>query len=217
VLHQARGNGIVRQFFARGFPAFVAALVVIASAGAGSSATAGTYMRTGATVESGRTAGGNVFTTYPSVTGVDAADVPGAGEAPMAKARRLWVILTTANVTDADTDDKFDLVIDGVSPNPNFAWRFHFPDLPNPDERERARTDEYRFTVESINTQLEFIQGRDIVIQTLGRDAWLPSSIWVIGEDVQGARRLIAGFPSWPSNRWWSNDSSEGEASRRLG
>ena len=135
----------------------------------------------------------------------------------MAKLRTLWVIHTTANVTDADTDDKFDLVIDGVSPNPNFVGRFHFPDLPNPDERERARTDEYRFNVESLDAQLSLIQGRNIAIQILGSDAWLPSTIWVIGEDVDRTRRLVAGFPSWPNNRWWSKDSSEGQASRRLG
>ena len=133
----------------------------------------------------------------------------------MAKLRTLWVIHTTANVANADTEDQFDLVI-RASPNPNFEARFHFPNLPNPDERERARTDEYRFNVESIDANMELVDGNDMAIETLGSDAWLPSTVWVIGEDVAGQRKLLVGIPKWPSNRWWSKDTSEGQPSRLL-
>lgn len=133
----------------------------------------------------------------------------------MVDIRRLWVITTTANVKDAGTDDKFDLVI-RAAPNPNFQARFHFPDLPNPDERERARTDEYPFNVESLNVSMDLITGNTLSIEILGSDAWLPSSIWVIGEDINRTRKLLVGIPQWPASRWWSTDSSEGRPSRSL-
>ena len=134
----------------------------------------------------------------------------------MARLRRLWVIHTTADVANADTEDLFDLVIDHF-PNPEFVRLRHFPDLPNPDERERARTDEYQFDIESLHADSSDLTADKLRIQIRGNDAWLPSTLWVIGEDVHGTNHLIAGFPSWPSNRWWSKDSSEGQASRRLG
>jgi hypothetical protein len=133
----------------------------------------------------------------------------------MANIQRLWVIVTTANVADADTENKFDLVIK-AAPNPNFEARFHFPDLPNPDERERARTDEYPFEVGTLNVSMDLVNGNTIAMEILGNDAWLPSSIWVIGEDVDGTRKLLVGIPRWPANRWWSTDTSEGQPSRLL-
>jgi len=134
----------------------------------------------------------------------------------MARLRRLWVIHTTADVANADTEDLFDLVIDHF-PNPEFVRLRHFPDLPNPDERERARTDEYSFDIESLDIDSSELHANNLSIEILGNDAWLPSTLWVIGEDVHGTNHLIAGFPSWPSNRWWSKDPSVRQESRRLG
>lgn len=134
----------------------------------------------------------------------------------MAKIRTLWVIVTTADVPDADTEDKFDLVISGFAPNPQSVKRFPFPNLPNPDERERARTDEYRFDVRSLDSEIDLLDGGNIAIEILGNDAWLPSTIWVIGEDASANRRLLAGIPRWPNNQWWSKDLSEGKPSRPL-
>ena len=134
----------------------------------------------------------------------------------MARLRRLWVIHTTADVANADTEDLFDLVIDHF-PNPEFVRLRHFPDLPNPDERERARTDEYSFDIESLDIDSSDLTADKLRIQIRGNDAWLPSTLWVIGEDVHGTNHLIAGFPSWPSNRWWSKDPSVRQESRRLG
>ena len=67
------------RMFRFGVPVLAAALVVFASpAGAGPPATAvGTYTVTGAVVESVRTAGGNTFTTYSSVSGFYAGDLSG--------------------------------------------------------------------------------------------------------------------------------------------
>lgn len=133
----------------------------------------------------------------------------------MAKLKTVWVIHTTANVPNADTEDKFDLVI-RASPNPSFVGRLRFPDLPNPDERERAKTDEYRFDVESLDASMDLVDGSDISIEILGSDAWLPSSVWVIGEDIRSVRKLLVGIPDWSATKWWSKDVSEGEPVRLL-
>jgi hypothetical protein len=134
----------------------------------------------------------------------------------MARLRFLWVIHTTANITNADTEGIFDLVVFGGVTKNNEIGRFRFPDLPNPDEREQARTDEYRFDVSSLNVDMFNIDGQSLAIRIRSNDAWLPSSIWVIGEDIQGRRELLVGLPNWPSSLWWSTDSSEGRDLRRL-
>jgi hypothetical protein len=109
------------------------------------------------------------------------------GNLLMARLRRLWVIHTTANVANADTENRFDLVIDHSFPNPNFEARLHFPDLPNPDERarERARTDEYPFDVESLAISASLLSGDDLRIEILGNDAWLPSTLWSLEKMFQ--------------------------------
>jgi hypothetical protein len=40
--------------------------------------------------------------------------------------------------------------------------------------------------------------------------------VWVIGQDVEGRRELLASVPRWPSKRWFSRDSSEGRAEYAL-
>jgi hypothetical protein len=47
-------------------------------------------------------------------------------------------------------------------------------------------------------------------------DAWLPSSVWVIGQAEDGELRLLAGVPHWPSNLWFSADASEGKTEYKL-
>jgi hypothetical protein len=133
----------------------------------------------------------------------------------MARLRFLYVIHTTANVTDADTEGTFVLVVfSPVNPQAEIG-SFQFPDLPH-DERERGRTDQYRFDVSSLNVNMFGIDGDTLAIRTRSDDAWLPSSIWVIGEDVQGNRELKVALPNWPGSLWWSTDDSEGEGIRRL-
>ena len=140
----------------------------------------------------------------------------------MARLSFLWVIVTTANAENADTDSRFQLNV-RVPNVPGIAtWiRQPFPDIPSPDERERNATDQYRFDYRSRSPAIDmtFLDGSEIEIEILGDDAWLPSSIWVIGEDVNGDRRLIAGRPTWPTsvdNGWFSTDTSEGRPRRAL-
>ena len=132
----------------------------------------------------------------------------------MARLRFLWVIHTTADVDNADTDVAFDLVLYDVGQRK--LGTFRFPDLPNPDEKERARTDEYKFDVSNLNVDMSDVKDNLLEIEILGDDSWLPSSIWVIGEDVEGHRALLVDLPNWLKSLWWSTDDSVGDVKRRL-
>jgi hypothetical protein len=142
----------------------------------------------------------------------------------MARLSFVWIIHTTSTRADADTDDAFRLSVRASPfPLPPGTWvRVGFPDLPSPDERERGATEQYRFDFRSREPAIDMalLDGADMEIEILGSDAWLPSSIWAIGQDVNGTRKLIAAHPSWPtsiSNGWFSTDLSEGRPTRRLG
>lgn len=129
----------------------------------------------------------------------------------------IWVIHTTSVLDDADTEDGFSLGLTRVFPNPDFELWLDFPSLPH-DERERGRTDQYRFNLSQNETQIpmELLDPSKFMILTKGRDAWLPESIWIIGQDVNRARRLLVGIPFWPSTLWFSQDESEGRPQRSL-
>jgi hypothetical protein len=129
----------------------------------------------------------------------------------VANVRFLWVIHTTADVDNADADVPFDLVYyGGIEANQKLGT-FRFP-----DEKERARTDEYKFDVSSLNVDMSDVTGHNLEIEILADDSWLPSTIWVIGEDVEGKRELLVGIPNWLSSVWWSTNTSVGRRKRRL-
>jgi hypothetical protein len=129
----------------------------------------------------------------------------------MARLKYLWVILTTSTVDNADTEDGSELrVRSPINPNATLA-RMRFPDLPH-DERERGQSDQYRFDMRPFDVDMFGFRERHFSIITLGSDAWLPASVWIIGQDVEGTRELLASVPQWPNNRWFSRDSSEGQA-----
>lgn len=135
----------------------------------------------------------------------------------MAQLRYLWVVHTTSTAENADTEDAFTLVI--YSPiNPQAeVGSLSFPDLPH-DERERGRTDQYRFDMrrEDVEVNMFGLSEGEFALQTNGRDAWLPASIWIIGQDIRGVRSLLVDLPNWPNDLWFSRDSSEGAGLRRL-
>jgi hypothetical protein len=142
----------------------------------------------------------------------------------MARLSLLWIIHTTSSLPNADTENRFRLNVRASPfPLPNGTWiRIDFPDIPSPDEREANATDQYRFDYRRRSPPIEMslLDGSDIEIEIRDDDAWLPSSIWAIGQDADGARRLIAGHPTWPTsitNGWFSTDTSEGRRARRLG
>ena len=132
----------------------------------------------------------------------------------------IWIIHTTSQIQNADTEDKFRLDIAHPTIPQELLLSLPFPDLPSPDERERGVTEQYKFDLTvaegSINTDLA---ASDIRITILGNDAWLPDSVWAIGEDVHGIRGLLAGVPNWPTGvhtGWFSTDLSEGAPTRSL-
>lgn len=141
----------------------------------------------------------------------------------MATLRFLWVIHTTSTRENADTEDRFSLnlrVSDFPIPQ-GTTVTLPFPDLPSPDEKERGVTEQYLFDLRNQEPRINmaFLDAEDISITIQGRDAWLPASIWVIGEDVNSTRRLLAGVPNWPtsvSRGWFSADTSEGRPTRSL-
>jgi hypothetical protein len=131
----------------------------------------------------------------------------------MATLDMFWVIHTTSVLAEADTEDRgFQLGIRRVFPNPNFELWLDFP-TPSYDDRERGRTDQYRFNIDQNEFQIpmEALNRSNFAIFTDGRDAWLPESIWIIGRDVNRRHRLLVDRPFWDSTLWFSQDQSEGQ------
>jgi len=122
---------------------------------------------------------------------------------------------TTSRKEDAGTDEGFNLIIRSVLHPEIVVGTKRFPDLPH-DERESGRTDEYEFDVEGLGIDMSGVNHGNICIEILGDDAWLPRSIWVMGEDVEGTRQLLVGLPRWPDDLWFSTDRDEGERSRVM-
>jgi hypothetical protein len=55
----------------------------------------------------------------------------------------------------------------------------------------------------------ETLQPKHISIEIRSGDAWLPSSIWVIGLPIQGSPMLILGQPRWPDKQWFSTQTTD--------
>ena len=127
----------------------------------------------------------------------------------MAVLERIWVIHTTPTADDAGTDEGVTLEIQSGTQRMSRP----LPDLPH-DERELGRTNEYEFDVRDFQLDTDELEPGDIRFTKRGDDAWLPGSIWVIGRTVGGNFKLLVTRPDWPSNVWFSTDTSEGPASR---
>lgn len=119
----------------------------------------------------------------------------------MAKLKELFVVHTTKNVADANTDADFALDIEmfGIEP-----VRLPFPDLPY-NERERGRTDFYRFDVSRKGLYTE----RSLRIRMTmlnSTDGWLPESLFLIGNTELGESLVLAAYPDWPDNEWFDTN-----------
>ena len=132
----------------------------------------------------------------------------------MARLDYLWVIHMTSKAANAGTDDAFELQILSVLQGTVVA-QLPFPELPH-DERERDRTDEYRFDVRDLDIDMFGLNEDNFCIRILGSDMWLPHTIWIIGQDTEGRRQLLAGWPEWPDDLWFSRDATEGAGRRCL-
>ncbi|HEX3047249.1 MAG TPA: carbohydrate binding domain-containing protein [Bacillota bacterium] len=91
----------------------------------------------------------------------------------------------------ANTDSYFRFILKGYSADLNNVYPYF--------ERDFGITDNYSFTVQSYNLDSATLNFGDIRFQTKGNNAWLPESIWVIGETTSGQYALLAGTPNWAS------------------
>ena len=123
----------------------------------------------------------------------------------MATLRRLYAILTTDPVrTDAKSDSRMRLVFD----NGTIKREFELGGQPH-DEREPGRTDLYRleFSQQS-NVEMDDIVPTDFKIVAAGEDAWLPSSIFILGEG-SGQFKVLVANEEWPDEGWFSTQTSD--------
>jgi hypothetical protein len=128
------------------------------------------------------------------------------------------VIHTTSKASNAQTDALFRLNL--RHPGGNFI-SLDFPTFPH-DERERGRTDEYFFDVSGLGfNDIDFLKQPRSISMTIRRgDAWLPSSIWVIGVPNSGGPELLTGHKVWHpveldgedfGQGWFSTQHSDGD------
>jgi hypothetical protein len=127
----------------------------------------------------------------------------------MALLRFLWVIHTTAKTDDAQTNARFRLVLRDPA-SPGRMLEEPFPELGH-NQRERDRTDEYFFDMRKPEFRVEMsdVLPEHLGMKTLGGNAWLPRSIWMIGQDDDDARRLLVAQPTWSKDGWFSIDTSD--------
>ena len=120
----------------------------------------------------------------------------------------LVVIHTTSRVDNAQTDALFKLVLVDAAGK---EVQLDFPTLPH-NERERGRTDQYRFDLTGLDTQFqsETLGPEQIGVRILSGDAWLPSSVFVVGFPFSGGPMLLVGHINWPSEGWFSTQASDG-------
>jgi len=131
----------------------------------------------------------------------------------MALLDRIWVIHTTSRADKSDTNDNFSLHLPATGKAADsLGFLLRFPNLPH-NERERGRTDQYEFDVRRFGIDHQEARGK-ISMSTDGGNAWLPQSIWVIGRTIDGEDHVLVARSSWPTNRKFSTNSSEGRRSQ---
>jgi hypothetical protein len=131
------------------------------------------------------------------------------------------VIHTTSKRSGAQTDARFRLNL--RKPTGAGFLSLDFPTHPH-NERERGRTDEYRFDVRALGfNDMDFLKkDKRISMTTLGGDAWLPSSLYVIGVPNSGAPELLKTHHFWQhledpdADGWFSTQESDGDGKARA-
>jgi hypothetical protein len=121
----------------------------------------------------------------------------------MSRLQRLFVILTTDKTrTDAQSDSRMRLVYEGSS-----RQEFELGGQPH-DERERGRTDMYEFPF-NVSVEMEEVRPEQFKIVAAGSDAWLPSSIFILGKSDTAEFRVLVGNDRWPAEGWFSTQTSD--------
>ena len=121
----------------------------------------------------------------------------------MSDLTKLFVFLTTAKVNDANTDSRIRLVYDDVMGKKEFE----LGGQPH-DERERGRTDLYEFSF-TINVEIDDVRPDHFKIVATEGDAWLPSSIFIVGKSNSNEFKVLVGNENWPKDAWFSTQTSD--------
>ncbi len=130
----------------------------------------------------------------------------------------LHIFLTTANKRDAGSKSGLELVymwntadekrikLDGGGSRARGI-------PPAPRARGRGRSGHYTGTVVNLIREIQRrpILDSDFRLVTLGSDAWLPSSIFIIGigAEFQGGSRILVQNEQWPSHGWFSTNQHD--------
>ena len=125
----------------------------------------------------------------------------------MADLKTIYILHTTNTKKYSGTDADFQLI--GVLPGKDFERPFkEWPSGHN--EREKGRTDEYRFDVS--NSGLTTDSPLNIKM-TSTSDGWLPLSMWAIGETTDNEFVVLGHHPEW-SQGWFDRGSGSEEEYR---
>ena len=122
----------------------------------------------------------------------------------MAGIRRLWLFTETSSESFAGSNAKLRLDIQSQDGS------IFSVDLGNSagDSFARGKTSCQEVLLPQSN-HVDDTQIREICLRILdGHDAWLPKSIWIISENVDGDRRLLTSDPNW--HRWFDWESRPG-------
>ncbi len=128
----------------------------------------------------------------------------------MARIKRLWVFTVTSTESFAGTNATLRLEI--VSEGGDEVRS----DLGDPRENDRKRGQagcHELLLSEADHLDDTRIQEIRLRIHAM-HNAWLPKSIWVISENVDGDIKLLSANPDW--NRWFDPESRPGYALRLM-
>jgi len=124
----------------------------------------------------------------------------------MARIKRLWLFTVTASESYAGTRAQLRLEI--ASHNGEKVW----DDLGDPrqNDRELGQAGCQELVLSEADT-LDDTRIKEIRLRIHdAHDAWMPKSIWVVSENVDGGVKLLSANPDW--NRWFDPESRPGYA-----
>ncbi len=128
----------------------------------------------------------------------------------MARIKRLWLFTVTSTQSFAGTQAPLRLKIISQDDRPFKA------DLGDPgqDDRECGQTGCHEL-VFSEEDGLDDTQINEVLLQIHDSDnAWMPKSIWVICENIDGDFKLLSANPDWHS--WFDPESRPGYTLRLM-
>ena len=154
-----------------------------------------------------------LFVAFLAMSGV-LFSPPASAQAQDQSLSDIWVVVTTATgIANAGTDDAFTIGLLNEKGEVFKGWR----QVSRPwDDNEPGRTESYHYIMENgaFYNHSSYFSNSTVCIRAGGRNAWLISSIFVIGRLVStGQLVLLAGNPLWRTDRWLSLQGSDLDSS----